>query len=123
MLRLILPIRNVPLEAEAVEQRLLHLSPLAHHRPNSSHHEKGIGAESRGQAEFFDTIGAKRPLQIATVNVGVGGFPTSKSPGVWAECTRNGYSADCGVGSDFGLGALSERRRHGGIDFLDSGAL
>jgi hypothetical protein len=25
---------DVPLEAEAVEQRLLHHPPLAHHRPN-----------------------------------------------------------------------------------------
>src|SRR6516164_3926809 len=27
-------VRNMPLEAEAVEQRLLHHPPLAHHRPN-----------------------------------------------------------------------------------------
>jgi hypothetical protein len=30
-------VRDTPLEAEAVEQRLLHHPPLAHHRPNLLH--------------------------------------------------------------------------------------
>jgi hypothetical protein len=30
-------VRDAPLKAEAVEQRLLHHPPLAHHRPNLLH--------------------------------------------------------------------------------------
>jgi hypothetical protein len=33
-------VRNMPLEAEAVEQRLLHHPPFAHHRPNLLHPEE-----------------------------------------------------------------------------------
>jgi hypothetical protein len=34
---LFLIVRHVPLQAEAIEQRLLHHSPFAHHRPNLLH--------------------------------------------------------------------------------------
>ena len=48
--------RDMPLEAEAVEQRLLHHPPLAHHRRISSTQEKGISVQRPNQAEFFNAI-------------------------------------------------------------------
>jgi hypothetical protein len=38
--------RDMPLDAEAVEQRLLHPPPLAHHRRISSTKEKGISVSA-----------------------------------------------------------------------------
>jgi hypothetical protein len=46
--------RDMPLEAEAVEQRLLHHPPLAHHRRISSTKEKRISDRRLNQAEFFN---------------------------------------------------------------------
>ena len=40
-------VRDVPLEAEAVKQRLLHHPPLAHHRENSRFIEKTESEPSR----------------------------------------------------------------------------
>jgi hypothetical protein len=45
---------DVPLQAEAIEQRLLHHPPLAHHRPNPSCKEERISAEPSNQAEFIN---------------------------------------------------------------------
>jgi hypothetical protein len=47
-------VRDMPLEAEAVEQRLLHHPPLAHHRRISSTKEKRISDRRLNQAEFFN---------------------------------------------------------------------
>ena len=48
-------VRDVPLKAEAVEQRLLHHPPLAHHRPNLlPPRQKRISDRRRDQAEFFN---------------------------------------------------------------------
>jgi hypothetical protein len=43
---------DMPLKAEAIEQRLLHHSPLAHHRRTSCTKEKGISAPHRDQGVF-----------------------------------------------------------------------
>src|ERR1700693_2479159 len=45
---------DMPLKAEAIEQRLLHHSPLAHHRRISCTQEKGISAPHRDK-EFFNS--------------------------------------------------------------------
>ena len=46
---------DVPLEAEAVKQRLLHHPPLAHHRPNLLQPSRRESAHRRlNQAEFFN---------------------------------------------------------------------
>jgi hypothetical protein len=46
-------VRNMPLEAEAVEQRLLHHPPFAHRRPNLLHQQKNQ-RPAPDQAEFFN---------------------------------------------------------------------
>ena len=59
-------VRDMPLEAEAVKQRLLH-HRRAHHRPNLRAQEREIKNERPDQAEFFNKIDVKRPLRIETV--------------------------------------------------------
>ncbi len=52
---------HMPLQAEAVEQRLLRHRPLAHHRPVSARLAK-IKSDHRHhcKADFFNTIGPKQ---------------------------------------------------------------
>ena len=52
---------DMPLEAEAVEQRLLHHPPLAHHRPISCSKENRISDRRQDQAEFFNAIRRLQP--------------------------------------------------------------
>ena len=49
-------VRDMPLKAEAVEQRLLHHPPFPHHRRISSHQQKRISDRRLNQAEFFNAI-------------------------------------------------------------------
>jgi hypothetical protein len=49
-------VRDMPLKAEAVEQRLLHHPPLAHHRQNPRFIEKTESEPSRDASEFFNGI-------------------------------------------------------------------
>jgi hypothetical protein len=53
-------VRDAPLQTEAVEQRLLHHPPFAHHRRISCTQQKRISARRRDQAEFFNAIGKYR---------------------------------------------------------------
>ena len=54
-------LRHVALQAEAVEQRLLHHRPLTHHgSPPALRRRIESEASHRRKAEFFNTIGAKR---------------------------------------------------------------
>ena len=55
-------VRDAPLQTEAVEQRLLHHPPFAHHRPNLLHHQKRISPGRRDQADF-NGIGRDRMVQ------------------------------------------------------------
>ena len=50
-------VRDMPLKAEAVEQRLLHHPPLAHHRPNLPHPAKKISARAPRSKRSFSTSG------------------------------------------------------------------
>jgi hypothetical protein len=45
---------HMPLKTEAVEQRLLHHPPLAHHRPNLLNPAERISDQHPNQAEFFN---------------------------------------------------------------------
>src|SRR6202042_274986 len=49
-------VRDMPLEAEAVKQRLLHHTPLAHHRPNLPRPAEGNQERTPDQEEFFKKI-------------------------------------------------------------------
>ena len=52
--------RNVTLQAELVEQRLLHHRPLAHHRHVLPFHGRTeSGLQTASNADFFNGIGAK----------------------------------------------------------------
>ena len=54
--------RNVTLEAELVEQRLLHHRPLAHHRLNLLLSRKTESVlQDRFNPDFFNTIGHDLP--------------------------------------------------------------
>ena len=58
-------LRHMPLKTEAVEKRLLHYPPLAHHRPNLLHPAEGNQRDWRpDQAEFFNTIGRKPAIEV-----------------------------------------------------------
>ena len=52
---------DMPLEAEAVEQRLPHHPPLAHHPPNLLRPAEEISAPRLDQAEFFNAIRRLQP--------------------------------------------------------------
>ena len=52
---------DMPLEAEAVEQRLLHHPPLAHHRPNLLFQREQNQRQRQDQAEFFNAIRQLQP--------------------------------------------------------------
>jgi hypothetical protein len=58
-------VRDMPLKTEAVEQRLLHHPPLAHHRPNLLHPADGISGRHTDQAEFFNAIRKFRSFPTA----------------------------------------------------------
>jgi hypothetical protein len=64
--------RHVPLQAEAVEQRLLRYRPLAHHRPVSAYLPK---IESNHQRDckraFFNTIDGKRTFADWLLHVAI----------------------------------------------------
>ena len=61
--------RNVTLDAELVEQRLLHHRPLAHHRLNLSCSRKTeSGLQTASNSDFFNTIRQKRPSRRASLN-------------------------------------------------------
>ena len=62
--------RHVPFERELVEQRALRHLPRSHHRLRPpSLREDEISDQARRQAEFFNTIGAKRTY--ASVSLGL----------------------------------------------------
>jgi hypothetical protein len=46
-------VRDVPLEAEAIEQRLLHHPPFAHHRPNLLSQPQGNQRRTRQSSGVF----------------------------------------------------------------------
>src|SRR5277367_3484704 len=50
-------VRDMPLEAEAVEQRLLHHPPLAHHHESPRFIEKLNQSRVGNASEFFNKIG------------------------------------------------------------------
>src|ERR1700722_20754774 len=58
-------VRDMPLEAEAVEQRLLNHPPFAHHRPNLPRPRRRNQRQARDQAEFLNAIDVKRKLLLA----------------------------------------------------------
>ncbi|HZZ21755.1 MAG TPA: hypothetical protein VFE60_03880 [Roseiarcus sp.] len=62
---------DTPLQAEAIEQRLLHHSPLAHDRPVSSPTEKGISAELSNQSGVIERYFREAVVRSVTVEVSV----------------------------------------------------
>jgi hypothetical protein len=64
--------RDMPLKAEAVEQRLLHHPPLAHHRPNlprpsrrnqrTASRSSGVFQRNRREPDIADRGGGRRIL-------------------------------------------------------------
>ncbi len=62
-------IRDVPFQAEAVEQRLLHHPPLAHHRPNLLPLGEGNQRRTRQSSEFFNKIGRTMPFDLSPAKV------------------------------------------------------
>src|SRR5271166_5005309 len=57
----------MPLEAEAVEQRLLHHPPLAHHRPNLLLPKEENQRQAPGSSGVFQHRVMGRELQAATI--------------------------------------------------------
>ena len=57
-------VRDALLETEAVEQRLLHHSPFARHRPILRTQQKRISARRLDQAEFFNAIRRLQPSGV-----------------------------------------------------------
>ena len=49
-------VRDMPLKAEAVEQRLLHHPPFAHHQPNLLHPAEENQRQNAAIKQFFNAI-------------------------------------------------------------------
>src|SRR5262249_52134365 len=74
-------VRDMPLEAEAVEQRFLHYPPLAHHRPNLPQPGERNQRPARLSSRVFQH---NRRIAGLQESPGKGGNPSPKRTSIFA---------------------------------------